>query len=215
MDSPETDVHEVRAAPRLEFEPVVSEGQPEQAVPAEPSDETLARSAAAGDERACARLIKRYLRRTLAVAAEYAPNLADAEDIAQDAFRRMFEALGRFDATRPFAPWYYTILRNVARNVAKSGRGRVHEVLSNEHVSEQAGPAEHAERAQLRHRIRNAVTQLPPMQAACFRLCLVEGLSRVEAAAALGLAESTVRVHVFQARRTLQKLLREWRYEVD
>jgi DNA-directed RNA polymerase specialized sigma24 family protein len=53
------------------------------------------------------------------------------------------------------------------------------------------------------------------MQAACFRLCLVEGLSRVEAAAALGLAESTVRVHVFQARRTLQKLLREWRYEVD
>jgi RNA polymerase sigma-70 factor (ECF subfamily) len=215
MHSPEADAHEVRALSRLELEPVLSEGQPEQTVAAEPSDEALAGLAAAGDERACAHLVKRYLRRTLAVAAEYAPSLADAEDIAQDAFRRMFEGLGRFDSTRPFAPWYYTILRNVARNAARSGRGRVHEVLSNEHVSQQAGPAEHAERAQLRHRIRCGVTQLPPMQAACFRLCLVEGLSSVEAAVALGLAESTVRVHVFQARRSLQKLLREWRYEVD
>ena len=215
MHSPGTDGREVRAASRLELEPVLSEGQAEQPMPAEPSDEALARLAAAGDERACAGLVKRYLRRTLAVAAEYTPSLADAEDIAQDAFRRMFEGLGRFDSTRPFAPWYYTILRNVARNAAKGGRGRVHEVLSNEHASEQAGPLEHAERAQLRHRIRNAVTQLPPMQAACFRLCLVEGLSSVEAGAALGLAESTVRVHVFQARRTLRGLLREWRYEVD
>jgi DNA-directed RNA polymerase specialized sigma24 family protein len=51
------------------------------------------------------------------------------------------------------------------------------------------------------------------MQRTCFRLCMVEGFSSVEAAAATGIAESTVRVHVLRARRSLQELLDAWRDE--
>jgi DNA-directed RNA polymerase specialized sigma24 family protein len=57
--------------------------------------------------------------------------------------------------------------------------------------------------------------RLPPMQKTCFRLCLVEGLTSGETANALGVAESTVRVHVFKARQTMQRLLSAWRDEVE
>jgi RNA polymerase sigma-70 factor (ECF subfamily) len=74
---------------------------------------------------------------------------------------------------------------------------------------------EHAERRELRHRLNEAVGMLPTMQQTCFRLCLVEGLSSAEAAGATGLAESTVRVHVFRARRALQEYLTAWRDEME
>jgi DNA-directed RNA polymerase specialized sigma24 family protein len=53
------------------------------------------------------------------------------------------------------------------------------------------------------------------MQKICFRLCMVEGLTSKEAASATGLAESTVRVHVFKARHALQGLLDVWRDEAE
>jgi DNA-directed RNA polymerase specialized sigma24 family protein len=43
---------------------------------------------------------------------------------------------------------------------------------------------------------------------------VVEGLSSAEAASAAGVAESTVRVHVFKARQALQELLEAWRDEL-
>lgn len=179
------------------------------------SDETLAQRARDGDQRACAVLVRRYLRRSLAVAFEYASSLADAEDIVQDAFGRMFDGLGRYDAARAFAPWFFTILRNTARNAARSESARKHVRITDDYAFAGPSPARHAARAELRERIRDAIRGLPPMQASCVRLCLIEGLSSVEAGAALGVAESTVRVHVFQARRTLQDLLEAWRSGVE
>lgn len=181
--------------------------------PAEPSDEWLATATRAGDSSACAILVRRYLRRAMAVAIEYTKRRADAEDVVQEAFARMVSRLGTFDDSRPFAPWFYTLVRNTARNAASHGRRREHDGLSLQHASASPGPLEDAARSELRARIAESVDRLSPMQAACFRLCLVEGLSSAEAGAALGIAESTVRVHVLQARRTLQPLLREWRNE--
>lgn len=179
------------------------------------SDETLAQQARDGDQRAFAMLVRRYLRRALAVASEYASSLADAEDIVQDAFGRMYNGLGRFDAKRAFAPWFFTIVRNTARNAAKMESARKHVPITDDYAAAGASPARHAARAELRMRIRDAIRRLPPMQASCVRLCLIEGLTSVEAAAALDVAESTVRVHVFQARRTLQDLLDAWRSGVE
>jgi RNA polymerase sigma-70 factor (ECF subfamily) len=205
------DAHEVNPARRLETERGLSERPAERAGLAEPSDESLASSAAGGDERACAQLVRRYLRRALAVATEYCHARADAEDIVQDAFGRMVDSLHTFDDARAFGPWFYTIVRNTARNAASHRRRRQHDSLSGEHPSGSATPLENAERAQLRSSIRSAIASLPARQASCFRLCLVEGLTSVEASAALGISESTVRVHLFQARRALQTLLMDWR----
>jgi RNA polymerase sigma-70 factor (ECF subfamily) len=205
-----------RGARGLQLEPGVTKGgDPARLVSAEPSDEALALAAGAADELAFTLLVRRYLRRAMAVAIEYAPIRADAEDIVQEAFGRAYEALARFDASRSFAPWFFTIVRNTARNAARSRRIRTHEALSTEYASDSPGPFEETRRMELRSRIRKAIGQLTPMQAKCFRLCMIEGMTSVEVAAALDLAKSTVRVHVFQARRALQGLLDDWRNEEE
>jgi RNA polymerase sigma-70 factor, ECF subfamily len=147
----------------------------------------------------------------MAVAMEYCDSLDDAEDVVQETFRRVLNGLPGFDPKRPFEPWFFTILRNTARNAVKSRRVREHDTLSADHQSDRPGPGEDADRRELRQRLTEAIDQLPAMQQTCFRLCLVEGLSSREAAAATGLAESTVRVHVMRARQALQEQLAGWR----
>lgn len=179
-----------------------------------PPDEALVRASLRGDEDAFAHLVRRYLRKAMAVALEYMPTREDAEDVVQDTFGRVFERLARFDPTRSFGPWFFTILRNTARNALKSRRIRAHDALTVEHASGAPGPLEETRRKELRRRIDAAVDRLPNMQRTCFRLCVIEGLSSAEAASAVGVAESTVRVHVFKARHALQELLKAWRDEL-
>lgn len=178
-------------------------------------DDVLVRATLRGDERAFAHLVNRYLRKAMAVAVEYTGTREDAEDVVQDTFRRVVANLQRFDPARPFEPWFFTILRNTARNAAKHRRIREHETLSVAQESDRPGPLELTRRRELRSRLEAAIALLPAMQQTCFRLCLVEGLSSAEAARATGLAESTVRVHVFRARQTLQDQLAGWRDEVE
>jgi RNA polymerase sigma-70 factor (ECF subfamily) len=180
-------------------------------VPESAPDGELVRATLRGDERAFAHLVGRYMRKAMAVALEYTAAREDAEDLVQDTFRRVIDGLGRFDPARPFEPWFFTILRNTARNAARSRRIREHETLPPDHESGRPGPLEDTARRELRARLREAIGRLPAMQQTCFRLCLVEGLSNAEAATATGLAESTVRVHVFRARQALQEHLAAWR----
>lgn len=44
----------------------------------------------------------------------------DAEDVAQDAFIRAYQALDRFDTSRPVRPWLMSIAANLARNRLRS-----------------------------------------------------------------------------------------------
>jgi RNA polymerase sigma-70 factor (ECF subfamily) len=178
-------------------------------------DEALVVASLRGDETAFAQLVQRYLRKALAVAIEYVRAREDAEDVVQDTFRRVFQNLRRFEASRSFGPWFFTILRNTARNAVKSERIRGHEMLNADHESSLPGPFEETRRLELRRKIDQSVDALPSMQRTCFRLCVVEGFSSAEAASATGLAESTVRVHVYHARRALRGLLDEWREEVE
>ena len=178
-------------------------------------DEALVQACLRGDDSAFAGLVRRYLRKAMAVALEYTGTRQDAEDVVQDAFSRVAERLNTFDTARSFGPWFFTIVRNTSRNAVKARRIRAHEGLDADHASRVPGPFEEVRRLEMRQHIEEAIATLPPMQRTCFRLCAVEGLSSTEAAGATGLAESTVRVHVFHARRTLQTMLEVWREEVE
>ena len=194
---------------------MITDQRPIGSEPATPSDGALVAATLGGDEQAFAHLVRRYLRKAMAVALEHVQTREDAEDVVQDTFRRMLASLDRFDQERSFEPWFFTILRNTARNAARRRQVREHEPLAIEQESSQPGPYEQTRRGELRTRLAQAIETLPAMQRTCFRLCLVEGLTSAEAASAVGLAESTVRVHVFRARQALQELLAGWREEME
>jgi RNA polymerase sigma-70 factor (ECF subfamily) len=171
------------------------------------SDRELVRRTREGDREAFGVLVTRYLRPALALAWEYAPSLDDAEDLVQEGFHRALRGLDGFDASRPFRPWLFTILRNVARNaVARHARWNA-VAIPDEHSSEEPDPLEATYRLELRDRIEAGLDLLPPMQRACFRLCDIEGFEGPEVATMLGVDPATVRTHRHRARAALRKAL--------
>ena len=170
-------------------------------------DQELIRRARTGDEHAFRLLVDRYVRPAMAVAWEFSDTLEDAEDIVQEAFRKVAAALGRYDTNRPFRPWFFTILRNVARNSASARAYRVHSALEDTVPDEQPTPDDVVERVELQARLDMELESLSEMQRVCFRLCVLEGLGSAEVADALGLSDATVRTHVFRARNALRSAM--------
>ena len=125
-------------------------------------------------------LVSRYLRPALAVAWEFTDSLDDAEDIVQDAFRRVVNALQRFDPDRPFAPWFFTILRNVARDGATERARRLSAALDKSEPDQAPTSDELVDYLELQAKVDLELESLSEMQRACFRLCVLEGLSSRE-----------------------------------
>ncbi|HEX9705706.1 MAG TPA: sigma-70 family RNA polymerase sigma factor [Gemmatimonadales bacterium] len=171
------------------------------------SERDVIRGAQAGDERMYRELVSRYVRPALAVAWEFTDALDDAEDLVQEAFRRVANALDRFDADRPFAPWFFTILRNVARSAAGERALRLHAALDESAPDEGPTPEDLVEHLELQARVDLQLESLPDMQRVCFRLCVLEGLSSREVAEALGVSDATVRTHVYRARQAMRKAI--------
>lgn len=71
-----------------------------------------------GDELAARQLVERYRHPLFGLLYRFSRNAADAEELFQEAFLRVLKASKRFDPTRRFKPWLYTIALNLARDRA-------------------------------------------------------------------------------------------------
>jgi RNA polymerase sigma-70 factor (ECF subfamily) len=175
---------------------------------APPADEeALIERARGGDARAFDELVRRYMARAFRIAYRLLGHREDAEDLVQDAFIRALEKLDTFERGRPFAPWFFRLLTNRGLNARKARALRQTSEVPDAAVAGGESPAESAERADLRERLRVALAALPPKQRMIVQMFEVEGRSSTEIAAALGMAEGTVRWHAHQARKVLRAAL--------
>jgi RNA polymerase sigma-70 factor (ECF subfamily) len=157
--------------------------------------------------------VRRYLRPALAVAWEFTESRDDAEDVVQDAFHRALRGLDSYDDRRPFRPWFYQIVRNVGRNAAARRNRWGSEPVSETLPAPETSALSEIERWEIRKRIDDGLEFLSPMQRSCFRLCDLEEYKAAEVGEMLGLSDSTVRVHLFRARKALREILRPLREE--
>lgn len=165
------------------------------------SDEGLVRLVREGETQAFDILMRRYLRPALAVALQYAPGLDEAEDIVQDAFLRSLRQLHRFDERLRFAPWFFTILRNLARNEAVRRARPAPALPARDHTPDAASDAE------IREIVDSTLREMTSHQQACFRLCEIDGFSAAEVGDMLGMTPPTVRTHAHRARLKLREEL--------
>jgi RNA polymerase sigma-70 factor (ECF subfamily) len=153
-------------------------------------------------------LVSRHLRRVVSIAWGLVRNRADAEDLAQTAFVRAYETIGRFKSGQRFGPWINRIVTNLALDLIKH-RSRVR----NEDFSEREPSARRdstdlrASSGELRNRIDTAIESLPEMQRVVARLFLVEQFEHGEIASMTNLREGTVRSHLSLARKKLREQL--------
>jgi RNA polymerase sigma-70 factor (ECF subfamily) len=173
------------------------------------TDATLLAEAAAGDGAAFGVLVRRHIRAATLFAAQLLGDADDAEDVVQDAFGVVHREAGNFDAARAFTPWLYGIVRRLAGNRRHRERRRARLFRFWRSGPPEVSPAaDESVIAQLdADAAARAMDDLPPMQRACFELVAVRDVPIAEVAAMHGISESTVRQHIFRARRALRGAL--------
>ena len=171
------------------------------------SDEELVALIGGGDRRAYHILVERHGRRVLGLARRMMRNLAEAEDVSQEAFLRVWQKAGEWQPRGArFTTWLYRVVVNLCLD-----RKRKPVMAPIEAAGDPADARPDAETtlaATQRDRLVAAALQaLPERQRAALVLNYYEGLSNAEAAAALELSVSALESLLVRARRALRQEL--------
>ena len=166
------------------------------------SDEDLARQSQGGSLAAFEELVGRFENRIYAFVFQCCGHETDAREATQDTFVRAFEAIGRFDVRRPFAPWLFAIAR---RQGVDRFRARIPgEGQSAPERFDEDDPAELlARREEARELWGRARALLPAGQFQALWLRYAEDMRVAQIARVLGKTQTHVKVLLFRARRKL------------
>jgi RNA polymerase sigma-70 factor (ECF subfamily) len=152
-------------------------------------------------------IVRRYQRRVYATALRIVRRHELADEVAQEAFLRAFESLGRFDLARPFGPWICRIAANLAISHVRSPAAR--EQPLPETAPEPPSTAPDALSGLLESEagavLDRALSELPPEQRAVFVLRVCEEMSYREIAETLGIQMGTVMSRLARARERLRE----------
>lgn len=172
-------------------------------------DRRLAQKARGGDERAFADLVKRHSGGLHRAVARILNDETEAWDVVQMAFLKAWQQLDRYDPRWSFATWVYRIGTNVAIDLIRSrkSRERTHQA-GMEHrlrlVGESQSTSLVTEEGEVSSVIDQVLVILSPQQRAAFVLREIEDKDTAEVAEILGCTATTVRNHIFQARKALR-----------
>jgi RNA polymerase sigma-70 factor, ECF subfamily len=170
----------------------------------------LLRKAQGGNLFAFEEMVKRYERRVYGVALRIVRRHDVADDVAQEAFLRAWQALASFDLGRPFGPWICRIAANLAVNQVRSPQAR-EEGLPEGHDETPSppadGPLNRLLEGEAQAVLARAMDSLPVEQRAVLTLRVVEEMSYKEIAEALSLSPGTVMSRLFRARERLTEAL--------
>ncbi len=179
-----------------------------------PSDESLIRDVRAGNKEAFVELVRRYKRRVITLAARFARDTDELDDISQDVFIKVYENLGKFRADAPFEHWLSRIAVRTCYDVLRSRRrekGNVPlEGVHNLVADTSQGLRHEAEEA--RNLLEWGLAQLRPDERLVVTLMELEDRTIREIAEMTGWSQANVKVRAFRARQKL-KLILEKQYE--
>lgn len=180
---------------------------------AENDDRELVDQAKAGDLTAQALLFDAHYVRVYRYVWSKVDRKEDAEDLAQEAFIRMLDALPRFQHRgAPFRSWLMQIAANLVKDYYrhKGTRGRTSSLDDKLEISGGNDPALAAELAQSMAEVTEAMQEhLTDLEREVIRLRYVAELSIAETAAVLGKNENNVKQLTFKALGKLRKVLKQ------
>lgn len=170
-----------------------------------------------GDKDAFAGIVERYQRPLFDLALRMTGNAAEAEDIVQTAFIRMFSSLASYRRELAFRNWAYTITLNLARNRLK--RGGLLRFLpfwsgaeaGTDPVQEPedpgGGPEARVASRNMRAALEDSITALPADLKEAFVLFHIHKVPAKDIAETLGVSPNAVSLRLFKARERLVKKL--------
>lgn len=188
--------------------------EPTPASDADAEDRALMRRAQAGDEAAFAALMRRWERPVKALLGRLVLNTRDADELAQDAFVRLWQHRDRWRPDAAFRPCLLAIAVNLARNRLRWWRRRPTVELGEwlgsgaEAGDSAVAGAAALERSERVAEVQAAVAALPVDLREALVLFEYEELPQAEIAAVLRTTPKAVESRVARARERLRRALR-------
>lgn len=177
---------------------------------AEPDDRQLVETIRLGDTDAFETLVRRKTSKVYALCYRIIGNAEDAKDISQLVFLKLWENLEKYDPHYAFDTWLYRMVTNVAIDFMRNKQSRDNAVNSNLRLVKTSAEAEQTvvvQRKEVESVFEDVSSCLSPKQKTIFVMNQMEDLPSAEIAKILGCRESTVRNHLFNARKLMQTQL--------
>jgi RNA polymerase sigma-70 factor (ECF subfamily) len=141
---------------------------------------------------------------------------ADAEDVVQETFIRVWQGIGGYDVRRPFVTWLYTIASRLCLDRIKRNR-RLVPMPDDEIVLHRFAAETDSQRELENHEwmaiVRMLAAELSPKQRLVFTLSQLEGLTTEEIEQIAGLSARQVKSNLYVARQTIRERLKILGYE--
>ncbi len=185
------------------------------------NDQDLVREAVAGHEAAFTELIRRYQRPVFSLIYRMVRDRELAEDLAQETFVKVLNAIGSYRPEYKFSSWIFKIANNAAIDqlrrreldtLSLDGSPHAQTADAVEATTLQIGDPRESQldevaNRELGSRIDAAIARLRPEYRSCIILRHVEGRPYEEIAEVLGLPLGTVKTYIHRARNELRILL--------
>jgi RNA polymerase sigma-70 factor, ECF subfamily len=194
--------------------------------PREVDDRQLVAAALAGERDAFEQIVRRKTTKVYSLAYRVAGNAEDAKDIAQLVFLKLWENLEKYDSEYEFDTWLYRMVTNVGIDFLRSRNSRENAVSQSLRLVKTSVEAEQGssfQRQEVAEIFEDVSSVLSPKQKTIFVMREMQDISSAEISRILGCRESTVRNHLFNARKMMQQRLkvrypeyaRLWRHSDD
>ena len=180
-------------------------------------DDALVKAAQQGDMAAFEELVARHRDKIYARAFSMVRKEEEALDLSQEAWIKAWQRLNQFEGESSFTTWMTRITINLCLDhLRRNQRFRVEPLPESQDDPESwerllppvwTNPTERLERAELRHRIDEAMGKLTEAHRTVLVLHEFEGMEYKEIARTVGISIGTVMSRLFYARRKLASLL--------
>jgi RNA polymerase sigma-70 factor, ECF subfamily len=179
-------------------------------------DQELVRRCIAGDDRSWDQLVRLYTRRTYNLCYRFTGNVAEAEDLTQEVFLKLFRILNTYDpAQAQFATWLNRITRNhLVDHYRRTSRDRITASLDDEEAgldpraSPASAPIERLEQSEREDLIQKGLSRLSPEMREVVILRDLQELDYAEIAQIVDAPEGTVKSRLNRGRLELARVLK-------
>lgn len=178
------------------------------------SDDDLLRCVAEDDEAAFRELVGRHIDRAYGLALRILRNAADADDVVQDTFLKVWIHRHRWECGRAkFSTWIYRVVSNRCIDLRRQPRSE-----NVDGVPEPADQRPDAVTAMQRHEVNDmletAMTRLPDQQRVAVILSYHDNMTNQEIAEVMDTTVSAVESLLKRGRQQLRKMLRRWERDI-
>ncbi len=174
---------------------------------------------AQGDENACRLLVQRHLNPLVGLAIRMTGNKSEAEDIAQEAFVRLWKQSHDWQTKAKISTWLYRVAHNLAIDAIRRKDRQKLSVSDQVEISENTTSAQNNQdhmlhQQDITRQVETAISRLPERQRTAITLVHHRDMSNKEAANIMDISVDALESLLARGRKSLKKALLESRADL-